>query len=641
VSYPENKVLLGIVLQQAGLVSVSQVEKALEQQNQTSTHLKIGEILASQGRIKPQTADFFAERWSKLVTKKPQQPIGQYFKQAALLNEQQIQIILDEQKQTKLKFGEIAIAKGWLKQGTVDFFLHHLAPESTLISHLARESQQGGFREQSDYSQRIHESFLKIKFKLLNLENQEAYSEQTLARVLWWTGGQSFLTQTLFQLLAENQHTLIRDKEAEQVDYLVQTKLLNDWKNQKLSNHLKTLEARLLNNQQCSPSQLLQLYQRILSQEVTINNTQEQQELLKLGLVIKQQDKLTVANRIYSTVFNPSWLKKELIKLNPDNTTAITIIPQKSTAIVPVSQSQFSLWRFKNILLVLALIGLLSVFFNNIAKRIAVRTTFDQGNQLLKQKSFAQALAKYDRLLNIDSNYYQAWTNRGYALAGLQKYEEMRQSCSTATIIEPTAVYGWNCQGEALHNLNRETEAIVAFEQAIALNQTDAIFLLNKSESLGSLGRNEESISTIKEAIKVLEEQEAISGKASVSSELAVALTFLGNGYRNKKQYETALNTYNRALEYLPDYFPAQISKGIVLTQIKRYQESQDELKRILDNADLTSVKQAQTWFYLGKTLCESQQNLEGIKAFEQAIKLKPDYQAAKQAQKQCTPKGI
>lgn len=641
-SYPRNQVPLGAVLQQAGLVSVAQVKQALEQQSKTSENLRIGEILAAQGSIKPQTADFFVDHWGKLATDRTQQPIGQYFKQAGLLDEQQIQIILNEQKKTKLKFGEVAIAKGWLKQKTVDFFVRYLAHESTVTvtSNSIPASQQENSGNQSDYSQRIHESFLKIKFKLLNLEDQGNYSEQTLARVLWWTGGQSFLTQTLFQLLAENKHTLVADKEAEQVDYLVQTQLLNDWQNQKLSIHLKSIEAKLLNHQQCSPNRLLRLYQQILSQGVTVDESQEQQELLKLGLVVKQENKLAVANRIYRTVFNPNWLKKELIKPITHDTTAITIVPPKSTAIISVSPPRSSLLRPRNILLVLALIGLLSVFFNNIAKRIAVKTAFEQGNQLLKQKSYAQALAKYNRLLNIDSNYYQAWTNRGYALAGLQQYEEMRQSCSTATIIDPSAVYAWNCQGEALHNLNQDAEAIIAFERAIALNKNDAIFLLNKSESLKSLGQEEESLRVIKKAIQVLEQQETVAGKASVSSELAVALTFLGNGYRNKKQYKTAIDTYNRALEYSPDYFPAQIGKSIILTQIKRYQEAKNELKDILDNPDLTTAKQAQTWFYLGKAFCESQQNLEGVAAFEQAIKLKSDYQAAQQAKRQCTPKN-
>lgn len=625
VSYSPKKVPLGAVLEQAGLVTVNQVNKALEQQSQLKTKLKIGEILAEQGSIKPQTADFFANRWNILATGKQQQPIGQYFKQAALLTQQQIEVILKEQKQHQLKFGEIAIAKGWLKRKTVDFFVNHLANSAV------EEKKQDSVTQDSDYSQKVHEGFLKIKLKLLNLEEQDNYSEEALIRVLWWTGGQSFLTHTLFQLFRETKHTLISATESEQVDYLVKNQLLSDWENQKFSKHLKNIESKLLNNPQYSSLQLLSMYQRILWEDVFIDDSVEQQELLKIGLVVKQQDKLSIANRIYSTVFNSHWLKQKLThSIDP----TVTLATTESKATTPLPSS--NLLQPKNILLVLALIGLLSGFFNNLAKRIAVRTAFEQGNQLLKQKSFAQALAKYDHLLKIDSNYFQAWTNQGYALAGLERYEEMRQSCYTASIIDPTAVYAWNCQGEALHNLERETEAIIAFDRAIALDPNDAIFIINKSESLKALGKTEEALNLIKKAIQVLEQQEKIVGKSQVSNELAIALTFLGNNYRIKQQYQAAINTYNRALEYSPNYFAAQISKGIVLSQIQRYQEAEAAFKLILNNSSLSQANQAQTWFYLGKTLCQAQKQGDGVVAFEQAIRLKPDYEAALQAKKEC-----
>ncbi len=97
-----------------------------------------------------------------------------------------------------------------------------------------------------------------------------------------------------------------------------------------------------------------------------------------------------------------------------------------------------------------------------------------------------------------------------------------------------------------------------------------------------------------------------------------------------------AVATYDRALEYSTSYFPAQIGKGIVLSRANRHQEAIEEFERILDNTQLTEARQAQTWFYLGKTLCKSRLNPEGIAAFEQAIRLNPNYEAAEQAKKRC-----
>lgn len=645
-SHSQNNLPLGAVLLQAGLVSNRHIQQALKQQSQSNYNLRIGEILAFQGRINSKTADFFATRWSTIVAENPKHPIGQYFKQAALLTEQQIQIILAEQMHTSLKFGELAIAKGWLKQTTVDFFLKYLAFDNKYQSPLAiattsttEESETKILKSihQLDYSQKIHDQFVKIKYKLLNLEEQNAYSEEVLKKVLFWTGGQTVLTQTVFQLIAENQTSINQEYSAEQVDYLVKTKIIHDWKNQESSKHLNTIEARILENRQCEPKKLLMLYKKVLQNEVLLDESCEQQELLNIGLLVKQGRKLIVANRLYQSVFNQSWVLKKMADLTKQNISAIAIVPGNSTPVVPVPQSRPSFLKLRTILLLLAFIGLLSILFRGVAKRIEVKTAFQKGNELLKQGNFEQAILEYNQLLKIDSNYFQAWTNRGYALAGLKQYDEMRESCSTATIIEPNALYAWNCQGEALHNLQRDTEAAAAFERAISLNKKEPIFLINKSMSLNALGKYHESMTLIEKAIQILGELETTKGKKAVSSEFAIALTSLGNSYRRRKQYAMALMTYNRALEYAPRYFSAQIGKGVVLTHAKRFPQARKEFEAILDNEQLTESEQAQAWFYLGKTICDSQLNQEaGISAFEKAIKLKPEYDAALEAKSSC-----
>ncbi len=633
-SHSKDKILLGTVLQQAGLVSNDQVKTALIQQKQTGNNLRIGEILASQGRIDPKTADFFAERWSTVTKEKAQLPIGQYLKQAALLNEQQIQEILEEQQQSKLKFGEMAIAKGWLKPATVRFFVKYLTPQSKSTL----EVKQSVLSNSLDSSQKVHQEFLKIKLRLLNLENQDIYSEKALDTVLLWTGGQSPLTQKLFEFIS--QENIIKGREKEQIDYLIKNKILNNLQDKNLINHFKTIKKRLLYNQQCEPKSLLRLYRQVLEDKVFTDESKEQQELLRTGLVVKQQDTLAVANPIYQSLFNLVWIEKNLNNLDNldnQNTSALAIVPKvPATASPEPAQKRSRLAKIRNILFLLAFIVLLSVFLNNMFRRIMVKSAFDRGNALLQQKSFEKALEKYNELLKTDSNYFQAWTNRGYALAGMQQYEEMQKSCSTATIIKPTAVYAWNCLGEALHNLKRPQEAIVAFNKAIALAPSEPILLINKSESLKAMGKEAESLAVTKEVIQVLEQKEAVEGKEAISSEFAVALTFLGNGYRQREQYQKAFESYDRALQYSPDYFPARIGKGISLTQAQQFQQAQNEFRTILNNSQLANSNKAQAWFYLGKSLCASEQKPAGVAAFDQAIKLQPSYEAAKIAQRQC-----
>lgn len=123
---------LGEILRQAHLISSTQLEEALLEQSKT--HKRIGEILVKRGWIKQETADFFAQHWTSIVTqeeKQPKQPLGHYLKQAGLLDEEQINSIIGEQGQGRLwvRIGASAALKGWVKQSTVDFFVEHLYPE--------------------------------------------------------------------------------------------------------------------------------------------------------------------------------------------------------------------------------------------------------------------------------------------------------------------------------------------------------------------------------------------------------------------------------------------------------------------------------------------------------------------------------
>ncbi|HHP7231571.1 MAG TPA: pentapeptide repeat-containing protein [Xenococcaceae cyanobacterium] len=117
---------LGEILVEAGLVSISQIEIAL--QEQINSDLRIGEILAAHGWISQETADFFVLKWSKLLQEPQKKPLVYYFSEAGLLNKFQIQKILVVQKQRnkKVRFHNIAVELRYVKQFTVDFFLARL-----------------------------------------------------------------------------------------------------------------------------------------------------------------------------------------------------------------------------------------------------------------------------------------------------------------------------------------------------------------------------------------------------------------------------------------------------------------------------------------------------------------------------------
>jgi hypothetical protein len=125
---PKHK-LIGLTLQEAGLLSHFQVQTALKEQEYFS-QLRIGEIFVLHSWLKQDTVNFFIKIWPRLSEEKNKKPLGYYLKQAGLLTQQQIEYILFRQKFLQMKFGSVAVLKGWLKNETIDFFLKDLAPEN-------------------------------------------------------------------------------------------------------------------------------------------------------------------------------------------------------------------------------------------------------------------------------------------------------------------------------------------------------------------------------------------------------------------------------------------------------------------------------------------------------------------------------
>jgi lipopolysaccharide/colanic/teichoic acid biosynthesis glycosyltransferase len=136
---------VGQTLQRAGLLSVSQVSEVLQYQAQ-NRHQRFGEILVLWGWLKQETYDFFAEQLPRLASEGCQKSLGEYLKSAGLLDQAQVDQILQQQPQTGLSFGELAVLKGWVKQETIDVFLEYVNRDSTSFSahqnHASLESRR-------------------------------------------------------------------------------------------------------------------------------------------------------------------------------------------------------------------------------------------------------------------------------------------------------------------------------------------------------------------------------------------------------------------------------------------------------------------------------------------------------------------
>jgi ABC-type branched-subunit amino acid transport system substrate-binding protein len=144
-----------------------------------------------------------------------------------------------------------------------------------------------------------------------NVDNSSA----VMTEVLYWTGGQPFLTQRLCYLIVNNSQRITAGKEKELVAQVVQSFIIDNWEEQDKPVHLEEIRDRLLKNEQRAVY-LLELYRRVLQQsEIEVGKSLEEKELQLSGLVVKEGDKLRVYNPIYAAVFNELWINKQLEEL--------------------------------------------------------------------------------------------------------------------------------------------------------------------------------------------------------------------------------------------------------------------------------------------------------------------------------------
>lgn len=143
---------------------------------------------------------------------------------------------------------------------------------------------------------------------LQGLKSKVSYPQAVLKEVLAWTNGQPFLTQKICHLIRNSQAEIPANQESQWVENLIRSKILENWESQDEPEHLRTIRDRLLQSP-CDRIQLLNYYQKILHQpHYSALDNDIEKELILSGLIIKQDQCLTVHNRIYAAIFNDDWV---------------------------------------------------------------------------------------------------------------------------------------------------------------------------------------------------------------------------------------------------------------------------------------------------------------------------------------------
>ncbi len=235
-----------------------------------------------------------------------------------------------------------------------------------------------------------------------------------------------------------------------------------------------------------------------------------------------------------------------------------------------------------------------------------------RGNALFNLGSFEEALACYDKAIEIKPDYHYAWDNRGLVLNNLGRYEEALASCDKALEIKPDYHYAWNNRGNALNNLGRYEEALASCDKALEIKPDYHYAWNNRGNALNNLGRYEEALACYDKAIEI-------------KPDYHYAWDNRGLVLNNLGRYEEALASYDKAIEIKPDYHYAWYNRGIALDNLGRYEEAIASYDKALE----IKPDHHYAWDNRGLVLNNLGRYEEALASCDKAIEIKPDYHYA------------
>ncbi len=136
---------------------------------------------------------------------------------------------------------------------------------------------------------------------------------------------------------------------------------------------------------------------------------------------------------------------------------------------------------------------------------------FEQGNISVINEEYEEAIASYNKALEINPDKDEAWYNRGIALNNLGRSEEVIASYDKALEINPDYDAAWYNRGIALDNLGRSEEAIASYAKAIAIKPDHDSAWYNRACCFALQNQIDLAIESLTKAISLNQEYQAMA----------------------------------------------------------------------------------------------------------------------------------
>ncbi|HEX8289916.1 MAG TPA: trypsin-like peptidase domain-containing protein [Pyrinomonadaceae bacterium] len=190
-------------------------------------------------------------------------------------------------------------------------------------------------------------------------------------------------------------------------------------------------------------------------------------------------------------------------------------------------------------------VGELQTFSSLIAanlqnKRSAAQSLYSQGLGILSRDDFAKAVAFFEKAVEIDPNYAEAWYQAGFCYGMLGRHNEALKASKQAAKLRPNWTETFVNIGASSFALGQYKDAVEAYRTAAKLDESNPETQYALGLSLGKLNRIDEEILAYKRTV-------------ALKPDHVGAIEKMGLAYFKQKRYQEAVQAFELLKTYKPD----------------------------------------------------------------------------------------